>query len=247
MSTAPAGRIVASSRAARSAESCRGAPPGRRSRSRRCSRLIGAAALGGQLVAAIGEQPQHGAVVVGRDAREVVAVLGDERDAARVDAVGLAAVAALEHAGAGGQRRGDVDDGLAGGDELLGQQPSQAAGALDRPDALRPSRGPRSQPRQRRAVGRHAQLAERGAGRVERDRGVRALVGIDADGDHWRCSSRPTTRTRHRGGQPEFEQQRSRLYRATPTAGGDRAARYETATPRRARSVRANTVTVLAR
>ena len=39
MSTAPAGRIVASSREARSAESCRGAPPGRRSRSRRCSRL----------------------------------------------------------------------------------------------------------------------------------------------------------------------------------------------------------------
>ena len=114
------------------------------------------AALGGQLVAAIGEQPQHGAVVVGRDAREVIAVLGNDCDAARVDAVALAAVAALEHAGAGGQRRGNVDDGLAGCDELLGQQPSKASGALDRPDALRPSRGPRSEPRQRRAVGRQS-------------------------------------------------------------------------------------------
>ena len=50
----------------------------------------------------------------------------------------LAAVAALEHAGASGQRRGNVHHGLARCDELLSQQPSQAAGALDRPDALRP-------------------------------------------------------------------------------------------------------------
>jgi len=101
-----------------------------------------ATALGGQLVAAVRQQPQHGAVVVRRDPREVIAVLGDDGDAARVDAVALAAVAALEHAGASGQRRGNVHHGLARCDELLSQQPSQAAGVLDRPDALRPGRGP---------------------------------------------------------------------------------------------------------
>jgi hypothetical protein len=101
-----------------------------------------ATALGGQLVAAVREQPQHGAVVVRRDPREVIAVLGDDGDAARVDTVALAAVAALEHAGASGQRRGNVHHGLVRCDELLSQQPSQAAGALDRPDALRPGRGP---------------------------------------------------------------------------------------------------------
>src|SRR5829696_1319415 len=119
-----------------------------------------AAALGGQLVAAVGEQPQDGAVVVGSHGREVVAVLGDDRDAAGVDAVALAPMAALEHAGAGGQRRWNIDDALAGGDEPLGQQPTEASGAFNRPASLRPARGPCAQRRQCRVVGRHAQLAE---------------------------------------------------------------------------------------
>src|SRR5215212_4247696 len=119
-----------------------------------------AAAFGGQLVAAVGEQPQDGAVVVGSHGREVVAVLGDDRDAAGVDAVALAPMAALEHAGAGGQRRWNIDDALAGGDEPLGQQPAEASGAFNRPASLRPARGPCAQRRQCRVVGRHAQLAE---------------------------------------------------------------------------------------
>ena len=126
----------------------------------------GAAALGGQLIAAIGEQPQHGAVVIRGDPREVVAVLGDERDAASVDAVGLASVAALEHASAGGQRRRDVDDSLAGAEQLLGQQSPETAGALDRPDALRPVSRPCSKPGERRLVGQDTHLAQRGAGLV---------------------------------------------------------------------------------
>src|SRR4051812_4224650 len=103
-STAPIGLMVASRREARSAESSRGAPPGCSSRSRRWSRFDGAAALGGQLVAAVGKQPQDGAVIVGSHRRQVVAVLSDDRDAAGVDAVALAPMAALEHAGASGQR-----------------------------------------------------------------------------------------------------------------------------------------------
>lgn len=72
-----------------------------------------AAALGGQLVAAVREQPQHGAVVVRRDPREVIAVLGDHGDAEGVDAVALAAVTAFEHPGPGSHQqiadRTDVD------------------------------------------------------------------------------------------------------------------------------------------
>jgi len=56
-------------------------------------------------------------------------------------------------------------------------------------------------------------------------------VRVDADGDHVAVLLEGDDADRHRGGQPEFEQQRSRLYRATSTAGGDRAARYEIATP----------------
>jgi len=148
----------------------------------------GAAALGGQLVAAIGEQPQQRAVVIGADGGEVVAVLGDDRDAARVDAVALAPVPALQHPDLGGQRRRDIDHGLAGSDQLLGQQAPEPAGAFDRPDTLRPAARPGEQAAECRAVRGQPQLAERFAAAVERGRGVRALVRVDADGDHGRCS-----------------------------------------------------------
>lgn len=72
-----------------------------------------AAPLARELVAAIGQQAQHAAVVIGADRCQVAAVLGDDRDAVGVDAVGLAAVAGLQRAGAGSQSRGDFDDGLA--------------------------------------------------------------------------------------------------------------------------------------
>ena len=63
-----------------------------------------AAALAGQLVAAIGQQPQDRGVVVGRDREQVAMVQRDEGDAARVDAVGLAAVPARQHPSARRQR-----------------------------------------------------------------------------------------------------------------------------------------------
>ena len=46
----------------------------------------------------------------------------------------------------GGQLGLHVQHPLAGGDQLLGQQVAQAAGALDRPGPLRPGRRPRQQP-----------------------------------------------------------------------------------------------------
>jgi hypothetical protein len=54
------------------------------------------AAFPGQLVAAIGQEPQHGALVLGADATQVGLALGDPGHAGRIDAVGPASVAAGE-------------------------------------------------------------------------------------------------------------------------------------------------------
>jgi hypothetical protein len=50
----------------------------------------------------------------------------------RVDAIGLAPVAAAEHARPCGKGGWHVNHGLPGGDQLLGEQVAEAAGALDR-------------------------------------------------------------------------------------------------------------------
>ena len=97
-----------------------------------------AAPLPGQLVAPIRQQPQHAVVIVRADSREIGSLGGDDRDRAGVDVVGLAAVARVEGPHPRRQGRGHVDDVLADGDELLGQQLAQAASALDRPAALWP-------------------------------------------------------------------------------------------------------------
>nr|WP_204296755.1 hypothetical protein [Actinoplanes capillaceus] len=76
-----------------------------------------------ELVAAVNEQPQcHGGVVDG--------------DAVGIDRVGLAALAGGEHPGAGGQFRRDVKDGLAVGDQALGDVPADTVAARDRPDPV---------------------------------------------------------------------------------------------------------------
>lgn len=60
------------------------------------------AALLGQLVAAVGQEPQHRAVVLGADAAQVELALGHPGDAGGIDAVGLASVAAGEQASVAG-------------------------------------------------------------------------------------------------------------------------------------------------
>ena len=183
MSTTPAGLIVASRRDARSAESCRGAPPGCRSRSRRCSRLT-ARRRSAVSSSRRSESSRRTALwSSGGDPREVVAVLGDEGDAASVDAVALASVAALEHAGAGGQRRRDVDDGLAGARRAAGP-----AVARDRRRPRSPRRAAASQPPMLEALSsvelsaRHAQLARA----VRPSRRARRRCGSSCGG---RCRS----------------------------------------------------------
>jgi len=74
-----------------------------------------------------------------------------------------------------------VQDALAGGDQLLGQQVPHAAGALDRPGPLRPGRRPRQQALGLGRAGAHPNLAQNSLGLAGHHRGARALMRIDAD------------------------------------------------------------------
>ena len=81
----------------------------------------------------------------------------------------------------GGQGGGHVEHRLAGGQQLLGQQVAEAASGLDRPGPLPKWRGPVAQLIDLAAGGPHPHLRQLGLVSVDRHRGVRALVGIDAD------------------------------------------------------------------
>ena len=72
----------------------------------------------------------------------------------------------------GGQLRLHVDDPLAGGDELLGQQIAEPAGTLDRPRPIIERRRPADQPLELVGARPHAQLAEELLAGVERHRRV---------------------------------------------------------------------------
>ena len=141
------------------------------------------APLLGQFVATIRQQPEHAPVVICADSREIGSLCGDDRDRAGVDVVGLAAVAHLEGPHPRRQGRGHVDDMLAGGDESLGQQLTQAASAFDRPAALGPPGCPAQQLLRCRAGRPHSDRAGLGQARADRGRGVRGLVRINTDDD----------------------------------------------------------------
>ena len=141
------------------------------------------APFAGQLVAAVRQQPQHATVIIRGDAGQIGALSGDERDRAGVDAVGLGAVSRLEGPHPRREGRGHVDDMLAGGDELLGQQLAQAAGAFYAPAALGPLRRPNQQLLRCRAGCSQSDRGGLDAPGTDRGRGVGSLVRVDAD-DH---------------------------------------------------------------
>jgi hypothetical protein len=81
----------------------------------------------------------------------------------------------------GTQLRLDIQHPLAHGDQLLGQQMPQPAGAFDRPGPLRPGRRPRQQALRLAGRGVDPQLAEPLLRRADRHHGVRSLVRVHAD------------------------------------------------------------------
>src|SRR5450756_2021536 len=142
------------------------------------------AALPAELVTAVRQEPQYGAVVLRTDAAQVRLVLGDRRHTRGIDAVGLAPVARSEEAGPGNQRRGDVQHRLLACDELLREKMTETRGAFDGPDPLGPPLRPAQEPLEGGLIRETSQLAQDASSSVERDRSMRRLVGIDADRDH---------------------------------------------------------------
>ena len=124
-----------------------GAPPGIRSRRCRCSRLSRSAPFPGQFVATIRQQPAaRSRWSSAADSREIGALGGDDRDrGGRRCGRSCGRGPSRGSAPAPPASRGHVDDMLAGGDESLGQQLTQAASAFDRPAALGPPGCPAQQ------------------------------------------------------------------------------------------------------
>src|SRR6266849_2372794 len=142
------------------------------------------AALLGELIAAIRQEPQDAAVVLATDTPKIALALGHPGHAGRVDAVGLAPVAPSEQASPRRQGRRHVQHRLLARDELLRQEVAETGGALHRPGPVGPALGPAQEPFEHGLGRGNPQLAEHATCFVERDGGVRRLVGIDPDRDH---------------------------------------------------------------
>ncbi len=89
------------------------------------------------------------------------------------------------------QCRRHINNVLAGGDKLLGQQIPQPVGRLDGPTPRLERLGPSQELFDLAAAGSDLPSSELGFGAVDRDGGVAGLVGINPDDDHahWSASS----------------------------------------------------------
>ena len=82
------------------------------------------------------------------------------------------------------QRGGHVNDGLARGDQLLGEQITESAGRLDCPGSSLEWPSPRHELVDLGATGSHLLAVELFLSAVDDDGRVGRLVRVDAD-DHW--------------------------------------------------------------
>jgi hypothetical protein len=89
----------------------------------------------GQVIAALGQQPQDRRPIFGGDDAQVGSVQGYLSDAERVGGVGLAAPAGGEQPGPDRQRRRHIDHVFTGRRQLLGDAAPQTTCALDREPA----------------------------------------------------------------------------------------------------------------
>ena len=147
----PLGRRPRKMHAARSAESGRATPPGRRSRRSPCRRLERPGTLGHQVLAPLGEQAQHLRGGLGIDLRQSPVARGGQGGGEGVEPVVLAGVAseAREHPHPRRELGGHVHHGLAGGHQPPRQVPTSRPPAFS--TAQRRS-GNRSAQRSRRLV-----------------------------------------------------------------------------------------------
>ena len=118
-------------------------------------------ALAGEVVTTIGQHAQDDGLVVGHHGIQASVAERGDRSGQGVIGVVLLRAPGAEHPHACRQGRWHVDDVLAGGDELLGQQAAQAPGGLDGPPPLREALGPRQQLVALSARGLHPDGAKR--------------------------------------------------------------------------------------
>jgi hypothetical protein len=138
-------------------------------------------AAAGQVTAALGPGLQHRRVVVGPGLADAGRAQRRHRDGPGVVGVVLVHVPGGEQPDPRAQLGLHVEDPLAGGQELLGQQVPQAAGAFHGPGPLRPGRGPCQQPPGLHGTGGHPQLAQRLLGPADRHCRVRGFVRVHPD------------------------------------------------------------------
>ena len=129
----------------------------------------------------LGPHLQHRPVVIGDHLAADRGPQRRDRHRQGIVRVVLVRVPGLQQPHPGRQLRLHIQDPLAGGDELLGQQAPQAGGALDRPGPLRPRRRPPDELPGLASGGPDPELAQRLFCRADHHRRVRALVRVHAD------------------------------------------------------------------
>ena len=144
----------------------------------------GLGAQGGEVVMALGQQTKDGNMVLAGDHPQARVAQGHDGGRAGVVGIGLVDRSRVQQPRPRRQRRRHVNDHLAGGDELSGQQGAGAGGSLDRPSAGRERCRPCQQTLMLAAVGTDAQLGNRVLVAVEGRRGVGPLVGVDSNDEH---------------------------------------------------------------
>ena len=107
-----------------------------------------------------------------------------DRGGAGVVRVGLVGLPGVEEPSPGRQRGRHIQDGLAGRDELLGQQRPEPAGGFDRPRPWLEGRREREQPVALSTIRVDAELTDQRLLIVEHRGGVGPLVRVDPDDEH---------------------------------------------------------------
>ena len=105
----------------------------------------------------LGQEPQHGAVILEADLSQPAVAQRDDRGGAGVVGVAFVTVLAVQQPHPGGQLGRHVHDRLTGSDQLLSEQRTGPGGALDRPQPRRELTRPGQQALALLAVGGHLQ------------------------------------------------------------------------------------------
>jgi hypothetical protein len=128
-----------------------------------------------------GPQPHHRRVILDTDLLRCRRAQRGDRDRERVVRVVLVGRLGGEQPHPRRQLRLHVQDPLAGGHQLLGEQVAEAGGVLDRPLALGELLRPLQQLLELLGARPHSQLGEAPLAVVDCNRSVRSLVRVDAD------------------------------------------------------------------